>query len=286
MADGILIAARLLAYVLLLLAAGLPIHRLTQGQRTAGAGQRKVQAVLALAAMAVTFLWAVASVAVMAASPIAALDPATVQAVLGATPLGGVLLARFAALAILLLATLAFARNAAMAMAAGVALVTCAWTGHAGAGEGFTGMAHQFSDAVHLLAAAAWIGALMCFLEETFRGGDSTGRVLALSRFARVGTVIVTLLAVTGIANGFLVTVSAGWSPRSAWSLLIGAKIMLFVAMLALAAANRWWLVPALAAGRPGAPKRLARSLLMETACAIGIVVLVALAGVLDPSGG
>lgn len=285
MADGVLIATRLLAYVLLLLAAGLPIYRLTDGRMRAGTGERAALAVLALAAIAVSCLWAVASVAVMAASPIAALDAPTVQAVLGATPLGTVLLVRSIALVVLLLAALLFPRNALFALAGTVALASCAWTGHAGAGEGLPGSLHRFSDVVHLLAAATWLGALACFVQTCCARGNDRDRVRALVRFAGTGTVIVILLTVTGIANGFFVTAASGWSPRSDWSLLIGAKIALFLVMLALAAGNRWRLVPALEAARPGARGRLMRSLTLETLCAVAIVGLVAFAGVLDPSG-
>lgn len=283
--ENILVAARLLAFVLLMLAAGVPIYRLTQGRQIAGPGERKVLALLALGAGAVSGLWALTSVAVMAAVPVTALDIATVQAVLAATPLGAVLLMRSGALAAMFLAALAFPRNAALAALGALALASSAWTGHASSGEGTTGAAHQLADAIHLVAAATWLGALACFVEQSFGHSNEVDQVRALSRFARAGTVIVVLLAVTGAANAWFITAASGWSPRSGWSLLIAAKVALFFAMLALAANNRWRLVPALAAARPGARPRLAHSLRLETGCALGIVALVAFAGVLDPSG-
>jgi putative copper resistance protein D len=248
--------------------------------------QRTVQAVLALAAIAASLLWAAASVAAMTASPIASLDMATVNAVLAATPLGGALLVRVAALGIMLAAAAFLPRNAVMALAGGAALGSLTWTGHAGAGEGLVGSLHQASDAVHLLAAATWTGALACFIRDGIVPGRNADRISALSRFTGTGTGIVALLVVTGVANGVFIAGLAGSSPFSAWSLLIGAKVSLFLAMLALAANNRWRLVPALASGRPGARGRLTRSLLLEMACALGIIALVAFAGVLDPSGG
>lgn len=285
MADGILVAARLLAFVLMMLVAGVPIYRLTEGRQIAGQMERKALALLAVGAVALSGLWALASVAAMAASSITALDRATVQAVLAATPLGAVLLIRAGALAAMLLTALAFPRNTALAALGTVALATSAWTGHAGSGEGTAGAAHQLADVIHLVAAATWLGALACFLEQSFRRGNDLDRVRALSRFARTGTAIVALLAVTGVANAWFVTAASGWSPRSGWSLLIAVKVALFFAMLGLAASNRWCLVPALEAAQPGARQRLARSLLLETGCALGIVALVAFAGVLDPSG-
>ncbi|AIT82313.1 copper homeostasis membrane protein CopD [Novosphingobium pentaromativorans] len=285
MADGILIASRLAAFILLLLAAGLPIYRLTDGQRTAGKGQRWLMAMLTIAASAVSCLWALASIAVMAASSLTDLDAETVSAVLGATPLGDVLIVRTAALAALLLMALIFPRQAVLAPFGALALATCAWTGHAGAGEGISGQLHQVSDVIHLIAAATWLGALCCFVRDGLDRANDADKLTALSRFARTGTLIVVLLAVTGIANGYLITAPSGLVPGSTWSLLIAAKVLLFIVMLALAADNRWRLVPALATGLPGARQRLTGSLIAETGCAIAIVALVAFAGMLDPSG-
>ena len=285
MPDGILVTARLIACLLLLLAAGLPLYRLTEGQSSATGGQRAALAALALAAIPVSCLWAVASVAAMAASPITALDTPTVRAVLSATPLGVVLLIRVGALAALLVAAAVFPRNALLAAVGGLALASLAWTGHAGAGEALSGALHRLSDVVHLLAAATWLSALGCFVQAGLARTDRNDAVRALAGFARTGTVIVCLLAVTGIANGLFITLPSQWSPRSEWSLLIGAKVALFLAMLGFAANNRWRLVPALEAAVPGARGRLARSLMLETLCAVAIVGLVAVAGLLDPSG-
>jgi len=283
-ADGILIASRLAAFVLLLLAAGLPIYQLTDGRRIASKQQRWLMAMLALGAFAASCLWALASVAVMAATSLTDLDAATVTAVLGATPLGDVMIIRSAALAALVLLALAVPRHAVLAPLGALALATCAWTGHAGAGEGTLGALHQVSDVIHLLAAATWVGALACFVRDGASRGNDAEWVTVLSRFARTGTLIVVLLAVTGIANGYLITGPSGLVPASTWSLLIAAKVLLFIAMLGLAAHNRWHLVPALDTGQPGARTRLSRSLVVETACALGIVALVAIAGMLNPS--
>ena len=54
--------------------------------------------------------------------------------------------------------------------------------------------------------------------------------------------------------------------------------------MLALAAGNRWRIVPALERGEAGADARLRRSLLLEMAVGLGVVLVVAMLGVLDPA--
>ena len=51
-------------------------------------------------------------------------------------------------------------RVAALALA--VAFVAAlAFTGHAAAGEGVEGVVHEAADVLHLVAAAAWVGALV-----------------------------------------------------------------------------------------------------------------------------
>ncbi len=146
------------------------------------------------------------------------------------------------------------------------------------------GLVQRGFDAIHLGAASLWLGALMVFLASLAGQPDRPRLVERLSRFARTGTVVVALLALTGTANALLIG-REGWSPTSGWSLLLAAKLVLFLAMLGLAAINRWRLTPALAANAPGAERRLIRSLGLETACALAIVALVAMLGLLDPSG-
>ena len=46
-------------------------------------------------------------------------------------------------------------------IAAGLALSALAWTGHGAAGEGAIGWAHLLADILHLIAAGAWVGALI-----------------------------------------------------------------------------------------------------------------------------
>src|SRR3546814_8754495 len=83
-----------------------------------------------------------------------------------------------------------FPRSAVLAVAGGVALASCAWTGHAAGGEGLPGSLQRLSDIIHLLAAATWLGALACFLRACLARGRDSERIRALVRFAGTGTVI------------------------------------------------------------------------------------------------
>ncbi|MGE8134680.1 copper homeostasis membrane protein CopD [Novosphingobium subterraneum] len=274
-----LLAARAAAYLALLLVAGVPLHALAAGQVLAFRA-RLVLALLAIVAAFASAWWALESVAAMAGITLAELDQATAEVVLAQTPLGKVMEWRLTALAAVFLACfvpLRVLRLPILALAGSVALGSVAWTGHAGASE----MAlHRVSDVAHVLAAATWIGALAVFVTSAFsREGADTG---ALARFARTGSVVVAVLILTGLLNTLAI---AGWPMmfEARWFSILAVKLALFAAMLALAAGNRWRIVPALERGEPGATARLRRSLVLEFAAGLGVVGAVALLGVLDP---
>ena len=282
MGEETLAAARALLTLSLLGTAGIPLYRLVDGGGRFARPARPGLAALAALALVAGVFWTFASIAAMAATPLAALDGATVGAVLDATPLGPLLWLRLGALGLYALAALFRPRPALLALLGSVALASIAWSGHAGAGEGLPGTLHRAADVAHLLAAALWLGALSAFLKA---GLTNRFDVAALARFARTGTLVVIVLVASGSANALFIIRLSGWSTTSTWSLLIAAKIGLFGAMLALAAHNRWRLVPAARIAPEDTRPRLLRSLALETCCALAILVLIAFAGTLDPSG-
>jgi putative copper resistance protein D len=76
--------------------------------------------------------------------------------------------------------------------------------------------------------------------------------------------------------------------PHSAYGILLLAKVGVFIGMLGLAAANRFHLTPALsqglASGQPAsAIAELRRSVFLETAAGLSILVLVGILGTLAP---
>lgn len=282
-----LIIARALVYLLLLPAAGLPLHAFSARQVAAmGTGTRRATALLAVLAALASAWWLIASVSAMAATPAATLDRETMLVVAQATPLGTVLIVRVAALALLAAAILLERVLLVVPCLAGLAaLATAAFTGHAGASEGMAGVVHCLSDTIHLAAAACWLAALVRFVLAVSRGEAAELTARHLARFAATGSAVVALLVVTGVINGGLI---AGWSlpTRSLWTGLLAAKLALFAAMLGFAALNRWKLTPALERGAPGAPRALRRSLAAELGCGITLVGLVSVLGTLDPTVG
>ncbi|WP_176218065.1 copper homeostasis membrane protein CopD [Novosphingobium sp. B1] len=283
MESSALIAARALSYVTLLLVAGLPLYALANGQPVS-ARARGMLAGMAVAAAAASAWWALESIAAMAGMALSALDQPTAEAVLAATPLGAVMEWRLTALAAVVAAAvvpLNALRAPALAVAGSVALCSIVFTGHAGASEAAL---HRWADGLHLLAAALWLGALAAFLAAALRN-DSDGQ--ALARFARTGSVVVAVLVLTGAVNTLAI---AGWPiawstfAHSRWAALLVVKLTLFIVMLALAAGNRWLIVPAFEQGEDGAQARLRRAILAEFAVGLAIVVIVAALGVLDPA--
>ncbi|MBY0337420.1 MAG: CopD family protein, partial [Acetobacteraceae bacterium] len=90
-----------------------------------------------------------------------------------------------------------------------------------------------------------------------------------VARWSRLGAAAVAVVAGTGGILAILLVrrpelLYAGWY---GWALT--AKLLLVLAMLALAARHRFRLTPALRRGEPGAGPRLARGILLEAALAL-----------------
>lgn len=181
-------------------------------------------------------------------------------------------------------------------IASAVALATLAWTGHGAMDEGAKGWTHLLADILHLLAAGAWVGALLgliLLVARPARRADAAHLTLthrALHGFGLIGTIVVGAVIVTGLVNTWLLVGFDNLSNlgTSLYGQLLLAKLVLFGAMLTLASLNRFRLTPAfarsMAAGNHrGALGTLRRSLRVETGCAVTILALVAWLGMLEP---
>lgn len=213
------------------------------------------------------------------------------------TAMGWAVQARIAALLLAMVASAAIPRRPIAALAiiaagAGVALATLAWSGHGAA----DGVVHRAADIVHLLAAGAWLGAIVAFLMLGRRAraiaSDTVVRVLhrALDSFSIMGSALVGLIVATGLVN-FYFLVGPGQVASLGTSLygrLLLAKIAAFLAMLAIAAINRYRLTPGLANAIAlgdfrAAISALRRSLAFEAGAALVILGIVAWLGTLEP---
>lgn len=175
----------------------------------------------------------------------------------------------------------------AIVFAIGV-LIGPAWTGHAGATPGAVGQFALASDALHLLAAGAWVGSLVplaMLLDCARRPKQPAWSALtaeAVRRFSLLGIASVGLLLASGLINSWyevgsianLIATSYGW--------LVIAKFGLFAAMVAFAAVNRFYLTPRLAAA--GAVRQLERNSCAEAALGFAAVLVVGFLGSMAPA--
>ncbi|MXI50114.1 copper homeostasis membrane protein CopD [Pseudomonas moraviensis] len=180
-------------------------------------------------------------------------------------------------------------------LAGAIALASLAWSGHGAMDEGWLRFWHVLSDILHLLAAGAWLGALLALvLMVSGRIGDIRLRLIAdaVKRFEWVGTLIVLTVSVTGVMNYlFIVGPRLNGVLFGTYGLLLAIKVLAFAVMLVLAALNRFHLGPSLQQSlRDGqhliAANALRRSVVMELALALLIVALVAWLGTLSPDPG
>ncbi len=304
--DGINVLIRLALYLDLTLLFGLPcfaLYALRGGERGSAIAMRyvRVTGIAALIGIPLSLgAMAIMAKAMSGAAEYAQIESHVYEMMVTGTDFGMAWAVRLAALLIVLLAIPALRRRptlrfGVLTAAAGVALSTLAWGGHGAMTEGSQRYLHLAADIVHLLAAGAWVGALAAFvLLAARRTRQATDNVVLLGStadgFARVGTLIVATLVVTGVINYWL---TAGPTldglVSTAYGGLLLAKLGVFGTMLGLAALNRYRLSPrlaaALAAGdHEAAASALHRSLLIESGCAALVLALVAWLGVLSPA--
>ena len=293
MSDMVTIAARLGLYLDLMLLFGLPmfgLYTLRGGERASGSVLRfrSVLATTALAGVGLSMLGMMVRAASISGLPINQVDRATVNLLISSTTFGAIWQVRLAALLLVLYFSVVGWRRPAFALwslsvTAAFALATLAWTGHGATDEGLQGWVHLGADITHLWAAGIWVGALFALCLLIFR---PAARMAidhihlchrALDGFSKVGSAIVGTLILSGVINSWILI-----------GLLLVAKLILFGVMLILAAANRFFLTPSLAAiietgNTSSAIKALRRSLAIETGCALAILALVAWLGLLAP---
>lgn len=237
--------------------------------------------------------------AVVAGSLSAALDPSILSSVITEMAMGTASLVRAlvgaVALVILLLAQPSRPAWVAVAALGAVGAASMAWMGHGAATEGPTGMLHVAADIAHLLAAAVWVGALAFFLGlagDSWRDARlSSDFHAALAGFSGIGSGVVAALVATGLVNSWFLVGPAGVPAlfSTPYGLLLLLKLALFGAMVALAAANRFRLTPALRealvepANNSAAIMALRRSLVLELGAAVALVTVVAWLGRLAP---
>ncbi|MFZ3008266.1 MAG: copper homeostasis membrane protein CopD [Phenylobacterium sp.] len=259
---------------------------------------RKVLAWAAGVVLAASVVGLLAHTSILAGSIREGMTASSLSAVMTTMSMGPSTLIRASAAALALVALQRRASRSTWWLCAGlgaVISVSFAWMGHGAATEGALGLLHLSADILHTLAAGAWIGALVAFFLLLRPRAPSVilDGVLykALHGFSGVGTGLVAMIVATGLVNSWFLVgparISGLWT--TPYGQLLSLKLLVFVSMLALAAANRFRLTPALGAAiddgqaSDHALGALRRSLLLETTLSILVLGLVAWLGTLAP---
>ena len=126
---------------------------------------------------------------------------------------------------------------------------------------------------VHVAGATLWAGALIPLAKELRSGRAGAGQ--SLRRFSRVIPFAVFALFISGGALAFVqVRTIEGLSTNYGTVLMI--KLGLLLAILALAAFNRWRLTSGAANGEAGAIRLLVRLIVVETLIIVAVLAVVA----------
>ena len=169
-------------------------------------------------------------------------------------------------------------------LVAALYLATLAATGHAAAAsDGLVRLVHVGSDALHLLAAGAWLGALPPLIDGLATAGSPDAAARLAHRFSVLGIACVATLLVSGIVNSLFLVGSFAALFGTPYGQLLDLKIGLFAVMVVIAAVNRFALTPRLAAD-PGARRSLRRNAMAELALGIVVVGIVGALGTMVPA--
>lgn len=169
-------------------------------------------------------------------------------------------------------------------LVAGLMLCELALAGHASDGDNIENIVVASMEAVHILAGAAWLGALPvlliilnCVSHNVHRGGG----IAALQKFSAVGHFTVTLTFICGISTALLINGLP--SPTRDYGRAVLLKTFLVFTMALLALINRYAIVPRLRSHR-GASALLVAGSTAEILLGMTALLLVASFGITDPA--
>jgi copper resistance protein D len=173
-----------------------------------------------------------------------------------------------------------------------------AFSSHAAAGEGIWLVVQLCADALHLLAASAWLGglpALAIFLAWILRLDHPWVTVVfkeTTRRFSFLGCVCVTVVLATGLFNAWILIGAVPPLLGTAYGKLLLVKLVLLLPLLAVAAINLRKLKPGILmlGERSSIPRlgellwRLKRNVRTEAGIGACILLVVGFMGVTPPA--
>jgi copper resistance protein D len=298
MLEAGLVLSRFLHYgaVSILFGAALfPLYAIpSPAERSAGLGRSLGRTLFSAALLALLsgMLWFASTAANMTGDLSGAVDGDALWSVATATSFGAVWMTRLALGGVILgVTTIGWTSRsdrpgAILVVLAGALLASLAGVGHTQVQDGSARVIHMSADALHLLAAGAWLGALFP-LFHLVSTAERPAADRALLRFSGVGQVAVATLIISGLINSWYLVGSFDLLSTPYGRLLL-IKLCLFAAMLAFAALNRFWLVPALAGksdiDEATALGTLRRHILCEQILGAFIILIVGVLGITEPA--
>lgn len=181
-------------------------------------------------------------------------------------------------------------------LAAAAFSASLAWAGHGAAAEDVPFDAiHLPADILHLLAAGAWLGALLplvLLLAQARRDSSPEAVTVARAatlRFSTLGLSCVGTLLVTGVVNTWFLSGSVPALLGTLYGQLLLVKIAIFAAMIAAASVNQRRFLPCLADVAGDAARRLravgqvGRNASIEASLGVFVIAVVGIIGILPP---
>ncbi|SEF07189.1 putative copper resistance protein D [Rhizobiales bacterium GAS188] len=170
------------------------------------------------------------------------------------------------------------------------ALGSQAWLGHAAIGRGAKLTTELASYIVHVVAAGAWIGGLaplgeLIAARKPISRTAETDHVAALFRFSNVGVAFVSLVFVSGIGNAVFRLASIRHLATTAYGRTILVKAIIFASMVAVAAVNRFVLMPNIEGGGSPSIAAIRCNIVIEQELAALMLGAAAFLGILPPHG-
>ena len=297
------IASKLMHIASMMVLFGAPLFRLYVGGAASPAQDafdlwlRRILLIAALLALLSAVAWWDSLAVTMGEGWPDALNREVLAAILFETEFGRVWVWRLALAAILFGALIVLRRcsprtkwtGVIVALAAAL-LLSLAPVGHAPREAALAELVHLAAKALHLGAAATWLGGLLplgYIVARAARSGDSAWVELAfraLSRFSLVGYFAVGLI----LLSGCIVAWSQLDDPANLAATLYGrvllAKVALFLLMVGIAAFNRLILTAPSLDRAPATLPVLAKSLVVEQAIGLSILLTASILATLSPT--
>jgi uncharacterized membrane protein len=130
----------------------------------------------------------------------------------------------------------------------------------------------------HFAAVGVWLGGLAALLFHV-RGAGSEEKAASVRRFSRLALVALLVVVVTGVIRALGELSSWGDLTSTGYGRAVLLKAVLIIAIVTLAAANRWWSVPVAATN----PRRLRMVSGAEILLAVGALAAAAVLASLAP---